>query len=152
MQRRNHIPLDHDEFGSLRSKLMNVIDSNMLARDSREKPASTFSHPALWAILCATMSISPALAAPDCEFADPGKAFSVAGNVLSIGAANDIVVEMGYRKVVAIQDKKRGCVAYVQTRRATGCAKGKTATAKGKTFVIAFTPMVLTGADSVTCR
>src|SRR5262249_23494822 len=39
--------LDHDEFGSNRSKLINVIDSNFLARDSREKPVSTFSHPAL---------------------------------------------------------------------------------------------------------
>src|SRR5690242_712928 len=39
--------LDHDEFGSNRSKLMNVIDSNIIARDSREKPVSTFSHPAL---------------------------------------------------------------------------------------------------------
>ena len=40
-------PLDHDEFGSNRPKLMNVIDSLGLARDSREKPVSTFSHPAL---------------------------------------------------------------------------------------------------------
>src|SRR5262249_25598222 len=39
--------LDHDEFGSNRSKLINVINSNILARDSREKPVSTFSHPAL---------------------------------------------------------------------------------------------------------
>src|SRR5262249_59062557 len=39
--------LDHDEFGSNRSKLINVIDSNILARDSCEKPVSTFSHPAL---------------------------------------------------------------------------------------------------------
>jgi putative spermidine/putrescine transport system substrate-binding protein len=38
---------DHDEFGSNRSKFINVIDSHMLARDTREKPASTFSHPAL---------------------------------------------------------------------------------------------------------
>src|SRR4029079_4207996 len=36
-----------DEFGSSRSKLINVIDSNILAQDSREKPVSTFSHPAL---------------------------------------------------------------------------------------------------------
>ena len=39
--------LDHDEFGSNRSKLINVIDSNTIARDSREKPVSAFSHPAL---------------------------------------------------------------------------------------------------------
>jgi heme exporter protein A len=38
--------LDHDGFGSTRSKTMNVIDSNNLERDSSEKPASTFSHPA----------------------------------------------------------------------------------------------------------
>jgi len=40
-------PLDHDEFGLSQSKLINVIDSHMLARDSCEKPAPTFSHPAL---------------------------------------------------------------------------------------------------------
>jgi len=40
-------PQDHDEFGSNRSKLINVIDANILARDSREKPVTTFSHPAL---------------------------------------------------------------------------------------------------------
>ncbi|QIG49669.1 aminopeptidase N [Nordella sp. HKS 07] len=40
-------PLDHDEFGLNQSKLINVIDSNNLARDSREKPVSAFSHPAL---------------------------------------------------------------------------------------------------------
>jgi len=98
------------------------------------------------------MLASPALAAGDCEFADPGKAFSVEGTVLNVDAANDLVVEMGYRKVVAIQDKKRGCVAYVQTRKAQSCAKGKTASAKGKTFVITFTPVVLPGADTVKCR
>jgi len=105
-----------------------------------------------WAALSTTLCCAPALAAPDCEFADPGKAFAVAGTILQAGAANDLVVEMGYRKVVAIEDKKRGCVAYVQARRAPGCAKGRSATAKGKTFVIAFTPMVLPGADSVKCR
>lgn len=103
------------------------------------------------AVSCAFLFTGPALAAGDCEFADPGKAFSVEGAVLNVGAANDLVVEMGYRKVVAIQDRKRGCVAYVQTRKAAGCARGKTATAKGKTFVITFTPVVLPGADSVKC-
>ncbi|HEY1735776.1 MAG TPA: prolyl oligopeptidase family serine peptidase, partial [Methylovirgula sp.] len=39
--------LDHDAVGSDRSKGMNVIDSKNLERDSREKPGSTFSHPAL---------------------------------------------------------------------------------------------------------
>lgn len=105
-----------------------------------------------WAMGCICLITSPALAAGDCEFPDPGKAFSVAGTVVSVGAANDLVVEMGYPKVVVIQDKKRQCLAYVQTRRASRCAKGKTASAKGKTFVVAFTPIVLAGADSVTCR
>jgi hypothetical protein len=40
-------PLDHDDFGSSRSKIMNVIDSNNLERDAGEKPVPTFSHPAL---------------------------------------------------------------------------------------------------------
>jgi len=45
--RRDVPPLiDHDKVGSDRSNLMNVIDSNSLARDLREKPVSTFSHPA----------------------------------------------------------------------------------------------------------
>jgi heme exporter protein A len=38
--------LDHDDFASDRSKIMNGIDSHRWDRDSREKPASTFSHPA----------------------------------------------------------------------------------------------------------
>ncbi|MFZ5672057.1 MAG: hypothetical protein ACOZAM_03735 [Pseudomonadota bacterium] len=105
-----------------------------------------------WLAISAALFTSPAFAAGDCEFADPGKTFSVQGAVLNVGAANEIVGEMGYSKVVAIQDKKRGCIAYVQTRKAAGCAKGRTATAKGKTFVIPFTPLVLPGADSVRCR
>ena len=105
-----------------------------------------------WAAICTGLITSPALAAGDCEFADADKAFSVEGNVLNVGTANDLIIEMGYRKVVAIQDKKRGCVTYVQTRRASGCAKGKSATAKGETFVVTFTPLVLPGADSVKCR
>ena len=40
-------PLDHDDFGSNRSKVMNVIDSKSLERDAGEKPVPTFSHPAL---------------------------------------------------------------------------------------------------------
>src|SRR6476620_4491518 len=39
--------LDHDEFGLSQSKLINVIDSNILERDSCEKPVPTFSHRAL---------------------------------------------------------------------------------------------------------
>jgi hypothetical protein len=39
--------LDHDDFGLNQSKIINVIDSKSLERDWREKPVSTFSHPAL---------------------------------------------------------------------------------------------------------
>lgn len=94
---------------------------------------------------------SPALAA-DCEFPNPSKAFSVSGPVLYVDAASDIVADFGYRKVVAINDTKRGCTAYVQARSVSKCSKGKTATAKGTTFVVPFTPVVLPGADSVKCR
>jgi oligopeptide/dipeptide ABC transporter ATP-binding protein len=46
---RHDVPplIDHDKVGSDRPNLMNVIDPNSLARDLREKPVSTFSHPAL---------------------------------------------------------------------------------------------------------
>ena len=105
----------------------------------------------LWAAAgIAILFARPALAA-DCEFPNPGKAFSVEGAVLYVDAANDLVAEMGYGKVVAISDRKRGCTAYVQARRVSKCAKGKTATAKGPTFVVPFTPVVLPGADSVKC-
>jgi DNA mismatch repair protein MutL len=40
-------PVDHDDFGLAQSKIMNVIDSNNLERDSSGKPGSTFPHPAL---------------------------------------------------------------------------------------------------------
>jgi thiol-disulfide isomerase/thioredoxin len=43
--------LDHDELGSNRSKLVNVIDSKVLERDASGKPDSTFPHPALEAEL-----------------------------------------------------------------------------------------------------
>ncbi|WP_347263497.1 hypothetical protein [Nitrobacter sp.] len=39
--------LDHDDFGSDRSKIMNVIDFNILERDAGGKPLHTFPHPAL---------------------------------------------------------------------------------------------------------
>jgi len=39
--------LDHDELGSNRSKLINVIDFIELERDAGGKPDSTFPHPAL---------------------------------------------------------------------------------------------------------
>ena len=90
--------------------------------------------------------------AADCSFNDPGKAFSVEGTVLYVDASNEVVAEMGYGKVVAINDRKRGCTAYVQTKSASKCTKGKSATAKGTTFVIPFTPVVLPGAGSVKCR
>ena len=106
----------------------------------------------LWAAAGAVIvSTSPGLAT-DCEFQNPGKVFSVAGPVLYVDAANDLVADIGYRKVVAINDTKRGCTAYVQARTVSKCAKGKTTTAKGTTFVIPFTPVVLPGADSVKCH
>jgi len=40
-------PLDHDDLGSDRSKIMNVIDSKGLERDAGGKPVSAFPHPAL---------------------------------------------------------------------------------------------------------
>ncbi len=40
-------PLDHDAFGSSRSKIMNVIDSNILEHDVIRKPVPTFRHHAL---------------------------------------------------------------------------------------------------------
>ncbi len=39
--------LDHDDPGSNRSRIMNVIDSNILERDAGGKPLRTFPHPAL---------------------------------------------------------------------------------------------------------
>ena len=40
---------DHDDFGSNRSKIMNVIDSNSLEHDVVRKPLRTFRHHALGA-------------------------------------------------------------------------------------------------------
>ncbi len=40
-------PLDHDGFGSNRSKIMTVIDSKSLERDAGGKPVAAFPHPAL---------------------------------------------------------------------------------------------------------
>jgi hypothetical protein len=37
---------DHDDFGSNRSKVMNVIDSDILERDAGGKPLHAFPHPA----------------------------------------------------------------------------------------------------------
>jgi hypothetical protein len=107
---------------------------------------------ALAAAGAASLIYDPALAASKCEFKDPGKAFSVQGPVVYVDAANTTVAELGYGKVVAINDTKRGCVAYVQAKRVSGCAKGKTASASGSAFVVPFTPVILAGADSVECR
>ncbi len=40
-------PLDHDDFGSNRSKIINVIDSNRIEHDVVRKPVPTFRHHAL---------------------------------------------------------------------------------------------------------
>lgn len=95
---------------------------------------------------------SPALAASSCKFKDPRQTVSVQGSVLSVDEANSIVSDFGYDKVVAIMDKRRGCIAHVQASSASGCMKGGMASAKGTTFVIPFTPVILLGADSVECR
>ena len=94
----------------------------------------------------------PALAASSCKFEDPNKAISVQGSVHKVDAANSTVATLGYPKVVAINDSQRGCVAYVQAKRVSGCAAGKMASAQGTTFVVPFTPVVLLGAQSVECR
>jgi hypothetical protein len=39
--------LDHDDVGSTRSDVINVIDSYKLERDAGGKPVPTFPHPAL---------------------------------------------------------------------------------------------------------
>jgi hypothetical protein len=39
------LPLDHDDFGSNRSKIMNVIDSKSLERDAGEKVRTLFLIP-----------------------------------------------------------------------------------------------------------
>jgi 23S rRNA (uracil1939-C5)-methyltransferase len=51
LRRAGLSPLDHDDFGSNRSKIINLIDSQYSERDLREKPTPTFSHPALVAPL-----------------------------------------------------------------------------------------------------
>jgi len=93
----------------------------------------------------------PALAS-DCKFEDPSKTISVQGSVHKVDTANSTVATLGYPKAVAINDSKRGCVAYVQAKRVSGCAAGKMASAQGTTFVVPFTPVVLLGAQSVECR
>ena len=108
--------------------------------------------PLLAATGAAVLLTQPAFAETRCKFEDPGKDFSVQGSVVYTDATNSAVAATGYRRVVAINDKQRGCVAYVQAKRASGCAAGKAASATGNTFVVPFTPVVLLGADSVECR
>ena len=43
---RRQACLDHDDFGSTRAKIMNVIDFPILERDAGGKPLHTFPHPA----------------------------------------------------------------------------------------------------------
>ena len=96
-------------------------------------------------------SVKPALAASNCKFEDPNKTISVQGSVQKVDAANSTVATLGYPKVVAINDSKRGCIAYVQAKRVSGCGAGKMSSAQGTTFVVPFTPVLL-GAQSVECR
>jgi pimeloyl-ACP methyl ester carboxylesterase len=44
---RSRAPQDHDDLGSNQSKIMNVIDSNILERDAGGEPLHTFPHPTL---------------------------------------------------------------------------------------------------------
>jgi tetratricopeptide (TPR) repeat protein len=76
--------LDHDDFGSNRSKIMNVIDSNKLEHDVVRKPLRTFRHHALGAIvLAASLMAAPQFAAavpdsnpnPVAPSVDSGKTF-----------------------------------------------------------------------------
>jgi hypothetical protein len=50
------VALDHDDFGLMQSKIMNVIDSNNLERDAGGKSVPTFPHPALADRLAASAS------------------------------------------------------------------------------------------------
>lgn len=104
----------------------------------------------LW-VAVASLAFGGNAFSADCEFNDGGKRFSVEGAVVYVDTAVD-VAGYGHKKVVAILDKKRGCVAYIQAHQAPRCSKGKTAAATGTTFVVPFTPVVLAGADSVRCR
>ena len=106
----------------------------------------------LAAIGAAVLINQPADAASSCKFENPSKDVAVQGTVRYVDAANSVVASSGYPRVVAINDSQRGCIAHVQTMRAAGCAAGKAASAKGATFVIPFTPVVLLGANSVACR
>jgi hypothetical protein len=49
---------DHDDFGSSRPKIMNVIDSNIFARDADGKPHHAFLHPALIAAIAVVIASS----------------------------------------------------------------------------------------------
>jgi hypothetical protein len=55
------VSLDHDDFGSNRSKIINVIDSNILERDAGGKPLHTFPHPALVVLQLVPLALIGAL-------------------------------------------------------------------------------------------
>ena len=106
----------------------------------------------LAAIGAAVLINRPADAASNCEFENFSKDVAVQGTVRYVDAANSVVVSSGSPRSAVINDSKRGCIAHVQTKQAAGCAADTTASAKGATFVIPFTPVVLLGANSVECR
>jgi len=102
--------LDHDDFGSIRSKIMNVIGSKNLERDSGEKPGSTFSHPAR-AELCHYIGHADALK----------PALTLAEN-LSFYAAllggGDIAPALARLGLAGIADLPAGYLSAGQKRRA----------------------------------
>jgi murein L,D-transpeptidase YafK len=61
-------PLDHDNLGSYRSKIMNLIDSKSSERNAGDRPGSTFPHP----VLAEAKTAQPAAASP--AIAEPDKA------------------------------------------------------------------------------
>jgi hypothetical protein len=106
-----------------------------------------------WAVAFTALFFSvPVSTAAGCKYKEPGQGISLTGPVADFGAANEVSAGLGYRWVVAVRDRGRGCVAYIQARRASGCARGRTATARITTFEIPFTAFVLPGADNVKCR
>ncbi|ARP97751.1 hypothetical protein CAK95_00650 [Pseudorhodoplanes sinuspersici] len=69
--------LDHDDFGSIRSKVINVIDSNTLEHDVVRKPLRTFRHHALEAVAKAGKQYQ------SCGSAQPPKPAHLLLNLLS---------------------------------------------------------------------
>ena len=62
---------DHDDFGSIRSKIMNVIDSYTLEHDVVRKPLRTFRHHALLAIVAAVLAFAAPASAQQPRPAQP---------------------------------------------------------------------------------